>query len=72
MLGHFKFCLTIVFGYILFQDKIFSNRIFGIILTFSGVVMYTHLKVKQQEAAKLAAASSSTSSSKTQLHQERV
>ncbi|ESO12907.1 hypothetical protein HELRODRAFT_62849 [Helobdella robusta] len=56
MVGHCKFCLTVAGGFLIFSDPITFYQLFGILLTFSGVLAYTHFKMneqKQQQAARL-------------------
>lgn len=48
-----KFCLTLLGGYFLFHDPLATNQLLGIAMTFTGVIVYTHLKLKEQEQAKL-------------------
>jgi len=36
MVGHTKFCLTVLGGVIFFSDPIQALQLFGILLTFSG------------------------------------
>ncbi|XP_073507870.1 solute carrier family 35 member E3 [Phyllobates terribilis] len=52
MFGHFKFCITLLGGYILFQDPLSLNQGLGIICTMLGILAYTHLKLKEQEVSK--------------------
>ncbi|XP_071816959.1 solute carrier family 35 member E3-like isoform X2 [Apostichopus japonicus] len=54
MVGHMKFCLTLLGGYFLFHDPLASNQLVGVALTFSGILLYTHFKMKEQQQAKLA------------------
>jgi len=60
VVGHFKLCIIIVSGFILFSYPIDGRNIFGILVTLAGVISYTHFKLEQQsrktaadEAAKL-------------------
>ncbi|XP_065662041.1 solute carrier family 35 member E3 isoform X2 [Hydra vulgaris] len=48
MVGHLKFCATLLFGYILFHDNIMISQLFGIASTLIGVLMYTHFKLQEQ------------------------
>ncbi|XP_069485820.1 solute carrier family 35 member E3 isoform X2 [Ambystoma mexicanum] len=52
MFGHFKFCITLLGGYILFQDPLSVNQGLGIICTLFGILAYTHFKLKEQEESK--------------------
>nr|CAB3266243.1 solute carrier family 35 member E3 [Phallusia mammillata] len=45
MFGHFKFCITLLGGYIIFNDPIQFNQLLGIFITLFGIVVYTHLKL---------------------------
>ncbi|XP_076076931.1 solute carrier family 35 member E3-like isoform X2 [Mytilus galloprovincialis] len=49
MVGHLKFCLTVVLGFLLFHDPISMLQLLGILLTLSGVILYTHIKLKEQK-----------------------
>jgi len=60
VVGHFKLCIIIVSGFIVFNYPIDGRNIFGILVTLAGVISYTHFKLEQQsrktaadEAAKL-------------------
>lgn len=48
MVGHGKFCLTLLGGYVLFRDPLALNQLGGIILTLGGIILYTHFKVQEQ------------------------
>ncbi|CAI9537190.1 unnamed protein product [Staurois parvus] len=52
MFGHFKFCITLLGGYILFQDPLSLNQGFGILCTLLGILAYTHFKLNEQEVNK--------------------
>lgn len=52
MIGHCKFCVTLMGGYLLFQDPLSANQLFGVLLTFGGIVIYTYLKLEQQKQSK--------------------
>ncbi|XP_077325212.1 solute carrier family 35 member E3 [Lithobates pipiens] len=52
MFGHFKFCITLLGGYILFQDTLSLNQGFGILCTLLGILAYTHFKLNEQEVNK--------------------
>ena len=49
MVGHMKFCLTLLGGYFIFADPLKVNQMFGVAMTFSGILLYTHFKLKEQE-----------------------
>ena len=51
MVGHLKFCLTLLGGFLLFGDTLQFNQLVGVSLTLSGIIVYTHFKVKEQEEA---------------------
>ncbi|GFN88875.1 solute carrier family 35 member e3 [Plakobranchus ocellatus] len=44
MIGHLKFCMTLLGGYLLFHDPIQALQLMGILCTVAGVVAYTHIK----------------------------
>jgi solute carrier family 35 protein E3 len=46
MMGHIKFCLTVLGGVLLFEDPFHVNQGVGIILTVLGVTAYAHVKVQ--------------------------
>ncbi|MBN3313562.1 S35E3 protein, partial [Atractosteus spatula] len=52
MFGHFKFCITLLGGYVLFQDPLSLNQGFGIMCTLLGILSYTHFKITEQEETK--------------------
>ncbi|XP_029453090.1 solute carrier family 35 member E3 [Rhinatrema bivittatum] len=52
MFGHFKFCITLLGGYILFKDPLSVNQGLGILCTLLGILAYTHFKLSEQEASK--------------------
>ncbi|XP_072025808.1 solute carrier family 35 member E3-like isoform X2 [Amphiura filiformis] len=49
MVGHMKFCLTLLGGYFLFADPLKLNQMLGVAMTFSGILLYTHFKLKENE-----------------------
>ncbi|RNF26766.1 solute carrier family 35, member E3 [Trypanosoma conorhini] len=44
VLGHFKLCIIILLGTILFDEDMGTKRFLGVIMTLAGVFWYTHLK----------------------------
>ncbi|XP_053575767.1 solute carrier family 35 member E3 [Bombina bombina] len=52
MFGHFKFCITLLGGYLLFKDTLSLNQGLGIVCTLLGILAYTHFKLGEQEANK--------------------
>ncbi|KAM9772578.1 solute carrier family 35 member E3 [Syngnathus typhle] len=52
MFGHFKFCITLIGGYVLFQDPLSLNQALGILCTLVGILSYTHIKLAEQEEGK--------------------
>ncbi|XP_062384178.1 solute carrier family 35 member E3 [Sardina pilchardus] len=52
MFGHFKFCITLLGGYVLFQDPLSLNQGLGIACTLVGILSYTHFKLAEQEEGK--------------------
>lgn len=57
MVGHLKFCLTLAGGFLLFRDAVAPVQILGIILTFSGILAYTHFKLEELKKQKQQTAS---------------
>lgn len=51
VIGYFKLALVVLGGFLLFQYPVVLLNIFGIILTLSGVVLYTHIKLSETAAA---------------------
>ncbi|XP_062863337.1 solute carrier family 35 member E3 [Trichomycterus rosablanca] len=52
MFGHFKFCITLLGGYVLFHDPLSLNQGLGIGCTLCGILAYTHFKLAEQEEGK--------------------
>lgn len=52
MFGHFKFCITLCGGYVLFKDPLSVNQGLGILCTLFGILTYTHFKLSEQEGSK--------------------
>ncbi|CAB3385841.1 Hypothetical predicted protein [Cloeon dipterum] len=52
MVGHLKFCLTLLGGYLLFREPLTFNQTMGILLTIVGVSTYAHLKVTEDKRSK--------------------
>nr|CAD7402586.1 unnamed protein product [Timema cristinae] len=48
MVGHMKFCLTVLGGVLLFHDPFHVNQVVGIVCTIVGVTMYAHVKVPRK------------------------
>jgi solute carrier family 35 protein E3 len=51
VVGYFKLALVVLGGFLLFQYPVMPLNILGIILTLSGVVIYTHIKLAETAAA---------------------
>ncbi|KAG8514154.1 Solute carrier family 35 member E3, partial [Galemys pyrenaicus] len=49
MFGHFKFCITLFGGYVLFKDPLSVNQGLGMLCTLFGILAYTHFKLSEQE-----------------------
>nr|XP_033808027.1 solute carrier family 35 member E3-like [Geotrypetes seraphini] len=52
MFGHFKFCITLLGGYVLFKDPLSINQGLGILCTLLGILAYTHFKLSEQETSR--------------------
>ncbi|NXJ76589.1 S35E3 protein, partial [Trogon melanurus] len=52
MFGHFKFCITLLGGCLLFKDPLSVNQGLGILCTLLGILAYTHFKLSEQESNK--------------------
>jgi len=44
VLGHFKLCVLLFSGYVFFAEDMNPKKAIGILMAFTGVVLYTHLK----------------------------
>ncbi|XP_046339540.1 solute carrier family 35 member E3-like [Haliotis cracherodii] len=53
MVGHLKFCLTLLGGYLLFHDHLQLLQVSGILTTLGGVLAYTHFKLQEMKAKSL-------------------
>ena len=53
MVGNMKFCLTLLGGYFIFSDPLKLYQLFGMFLTFCGILVYTHLKIKEHDTPEL-------------------
>ncbi|XP_033104062.1 solute carrier family 35 member E3-like isoform X2 [Anneissia japonica] len=53
MVGHFKFCSTLLGGYFIFRDPLHLNQTFGVAMTLFGIILYTHFKLEEQSTNKL-------------------
>ncbi|KAH9504837.1 hypothetical protein Btru_062071 [Bulinus truncatus] len=49
MIGHLKFCLTLLGGFLLFHDPIQVLQLLGIFTTVAGVLAYTHIKREEMK-----------------------
>ncbi|XP_047103530.1 solute carrier family 35 member E3-like [Schistocerca piceifrons] len=47
MVGHLKFCVTMLGGVLLFEDPLHINQGVGILLTVIGITSYAHVKVTE-------------------------
>ncbi|XP_058273759.1 solute carrier family 35 member E3 isoform X2 [Hemibagrus wyckioides] len=52
MFGHFKFCITLLGGYVLFHEPLSVHQGLGIACTLGGILTYTHFKLSEQEEGK--------------------
>lgn len=50
MIGHSKFCITLVGGFIIFNDPFTVHQLVGILLAVAGITVYTILKVREMNA----------------------
>lgn len=49
MVGHLKFCITLLGGVLIFHDPVSANQLLGVGLTLLGIIFYTHFKVQEQK-----------------------
>lgn len=50
MIGHLKFTAVLCGGFVFFQDPVSMYQGLGMLLTVSGVIAYTHIKMSEQKA----------------------
>lgn len=50
MVGHFKFCLLLLGGSLIFHETLTINQVIGITLTLVGIILYAHVKMKDIQA----------------------
>merc|ERR550519_420847 len=50
VLGHAKLLVILTFGIVVFGDDTNFMRLCGMAMAFGGIVTYTHLKIREQEA----------------------
>lgn len=53
MVGHLKFCIILLGGYFIFHDPLRANQMMGVAITLSGIIVYTHFKLAEQNVLKL-------------------
>ena len=51
MIGHSKFCITVIGGFVIFGDPVSTNQVLAILLAVCGLTIYTILKVRQQNVS---------------------
>lgn len=49
MVGHSKFCLLLLGGSLLFHETLAINQVIGITLTLVGIILYAHVKMKNNQ-----------------------
>lgn len=49
MVGHSKFCLLLLGGSLLFHETLAINQVIGITLTLIGIILYAHVKMKDNQ-----------------------
>eukprot|EP00127_Corallochytrium_limacisporum_P005307 Clim_evm38s202 gene=Clim_evmTU38s202 len=54
VLGHFKLCVVLLGGWIVFQEQLNYVQMFGTAIALGGIFWYTHLKLQEQEREKRA------------------
>jgi len=52
MVGHMKFCITLIGGYLIFNDAMKLHQLLGVSLTFLGIIVYTYFKLEEQKSEK--------------------
>ena len=48
MAGHLKFSVTLLGGYLLFNDPVSANQLLGIACTVGGIILYSYFKLSEQ------------------------
>ncbi|XP_063988969.1 solute carrier family 35 member E3-like isoform X2 [Diachasmimorpha longicaudata] len=51
MVGHCKFCLLLLGGAIIFHESLAFNQTTGIALTLGGIILYAHVKMKDNRSS---------------------
>lgn len=51
VVGHTKFLLTLIGGFVVFHDRVQLIQVVGIVFTFVGVYLYTRFKLDEQRRA---------------------
>ena len=59
VLGHLKTVLILVLGFTMFNNRVDSRNIVGIVIAMAGVVLYTEIKRRQNSGPLLPTSSSS-------------
>ncbi len=49
MVGHCKFCVTLIGGFLVFKDPLAANQLLGILSTVTGIALYTYFKLQEQK-----------------------
>ncbi|XP_035672310.1 solute carrier family 35 member E3-like [Branchiostoma floridae] len=49
VIGHLKFCITIMGGFLIFREPVTTNQCVGIALTLAGIMAYTHFKTTEKQ-----------------------
>lgn len=49
MVGHSKFCLLLLGGSLIFHESLAINQLMGITLTLVGIILYAHVKMKDNK-----------------------
>ena len=47
VIGHFKLCLVLFVGFLIFQTPTNKNQILGILITIMGICLYSIIKLKK-------------------------
>lgn len=49
MVGHLKFCLTVMGGFLIFKEPLTFMQGIGVVMTVLGVTTYAHVKVSKKK-----------------------
>ncbi len=63
VVGHFKTCLVLVAGFYLFSSRLAAMNVVGVLVAWSGMILYTEIRRREGLAAAAVASAATTSTS---------